>query len=813
MSNNKDNSGLIIKINWKLEKNNKESIYDNVVIREKTNYKKVKGFIKRNEGICFKKEKRYEYLLEKYKNEIEQMRCYLNKYDKEEGVFKIKTKLVKHKWGRIQYQDHTSLAIFHRSTRHSYCNDIYVDIDIVNSMPSIITEICKINGYKSCENLEDYVINREGIIEDVMKYYNVTRECVKKLFLRVMMGGSYIKWIEENDVDVMNKEKYKKIDLIEEDLKGIREIVYSHNEIIRKIKLEKWITEEKTKKGVFALWYQSIERMIQETMIKYISRTRGIRIDEIIPCQDGFMIIEEEWYDELLKDCEKEVKNVYGINIELKKKDFDERIEIEEYDGYLLDNFNFLKTTTDFLKYLYECEEYKGKIYKEDEKTYYKFNEKTKIFELVPVQDVRQELSEYILCMLRENAYILDEKIFKKYENKYGNDMTTILKDFKITKDLYKIFNKLKCFIPIKNNKVIYIGEKDCKISNNEVIFKDNKIYDKIKGEIYKKNQIIDRTEEHKFNYICNIDYIEELSEEEKNFSEKYFEDIFCKNKETKKCVLNILKTTIGGIVLKYLFCCVGEEGNNGKTVFFDHLLKGIMGKSMDVLNKSIMIEQKTNSNLNTDCEKLDKIKLGYVNEFNEADIFKIDLIKSITGGDSMHLRTIREKETTISPTCNLFINTNQLPKSIQSYEKNKAFYDRIIVIPFNNVFEKNAKFISNLKNNLNGLFSYIIQNGEIQEDNIDISEEMKSENMKYKEENKKDSFIGDFLEENIEYIKDEKVERNILYENFYNWCIENNIKYNKMPYGSFSKILNKDFKIKNITSNNIKYYINIKNK
>jgi hypothetical protein len=119
---------------------------------------------------------------------------------------------------------------------------IYIDIDIVNSMPSIIIEICKINGYKSCENLEDYVINREEIIEDVMKYYNVTRECVKKLFLRIMMGGSYIKWIEENDVDVMNKEKYKKIYLIEEELKGIREIVYSHNEIIRKIKCKSLLT-------------------------------------------------------------------------------------------------------------------------------------------------------------------------------------------------------------------------------------------------------------------------------------------------------------------------------------------------------------------------------------------------------------------------------------------------------------------------------------------------------------------------------------------------------------------------------------------
>jgi hypothetical protein len=804
---------LLNKINWKLEKNHKESIYDNIIIREYTNYKKVKGFIKENNGIRFESDKKYEYILDKYKDEIQQMKSYMKKYDKEENVFKIRTKLPKHKWGRIQYEEHTSLAIFHRRTRHSYCNDIYIDIDIVNSAPSIITEICKINGYEKYENLEDYVNNREKIIEEVMNYYNVTRECVKKLFLRIMMGGSYIKWVQENDVDIMNKEKLKKIDLIEDELKSIREIVYSHNDLIRRIELEKWTTDEKTKKGVFALWYQSIERIIQETMIRYLSRTRGIQFNEIIPCQDGLMILEEEWYDEILKECEKEVKEVHGINIKLKRKEFDEKIDIEEYDGFILENFDFLKTTTDFLKYLYECPEYKGKIYKEDERIYYKYNDKTRIFELVFIQDVRQEISEYILKILRDNEYLLDEKTFKKYEKKYGNEMTTILKDFKINKELYKVFNKLKCFIPIKNNKVIYIGEKDCKIYNNEVIFVDNSLYKKINGKVYKKNEIIERTEEHKFNYICDIDYIENLSEEENDFCKKYFDDIFCKNNETKNSVLNILKTTLSGIILKYLFCCVGEEGNNGKTVFFDYLLKGIMGKMMDVLNKSIMIETKTNSNLNTDCEKLDKIKLGYVNEFNENDIFNIDMIKTITGGDSMHLRTLREKETTISPTCNLFINTNQLPKSLQSYEKNKAFYDRIIVIPFNNVFVKNAKFIYELKNKLDALFSYIIQNGVIQEDNIDISEEMKSQNNKYKEDNKKESFIADYIEDKIEYVNEERIERNVLYDDFYNWCMENNIKYNKIPYGSFSKILNKDFKIKSITSNNTKYYINIKYK
>ena len=43
------------KINWKLDKNYTESIFDNISIKEKTNIKKVKGFIHKNLGINYEK--------------------------------------------------------------------------------------------------------------------------------------------------------------------------------------------------------------------------------------------------------------------------------------------------------------------------------------------------------------------------------------------------------------------------------------------------------------------------------------------------------------------------------------------------------------------------------------------------------------------------------------------------------------------------------------------------------------------------------------------------------------------------------------
>jgi len=800
-----------MKFNWTLDKNFKDSIFDNINIKEYTNIRKVKGFISKSQGINYEGKKKYEEISKMYINEYVQMKSYLKNYDVDKNIFNVKLYLPKHKYGRIQYENHTSLSIFHRPTRHAYCDNIYIDIDIVNSMPSILYEICKLNNYEltNIKNLEYYVKNRDKLIKELSEYYDTTKEKSKKLLLIIMCGGKYETWLKEEDIDVMNIDKYKFITQIEKELESLRDIVYYSNEDIKNIKLEKWNNIYKEKKGVFALWYQTIERQIQETMILYLVKEKLFNLNEIVPCQDGFMILNKYWYDNIIGDCEKEIKDKYGINIHLKKKEFDEKIEIEDYEGELLNNFNFLKTTTDFLKYIYECPDFKDKLYKQDEKTYHIYNEKIRIFEQVLSQDVRQKISEYVLDLLRDNVYLLNDKLYKKYEVKYGDEMSKILRDYRINNNIYKIFNKLECFIPIKDNKVIYIGENDCKIFNDKVIYKNNKIYDSINSKVYTPNEIIERDETFKFNYYIDLEYNNNLSNNEFEYSEKYFNDIFCNNKDTIQSVLNIMKTCIAGIQMKYLFCCVGEKGNNGKSVFFDIVFKNIMGKTMDVINKNLIIETKTKSNLNTEFERLDQIKVGYVSEFKSTDIFSNDTIKSITGGDAMTLRTLNTKEKTIKPTLNMFINSNELPRS--AYNLDQAMFNRIVIIPFNNVFENNSNFKYELMNNLISIFSYIIKEGKIINEELKLSEEMTVAKDNYKDDNQKESFLSDYLNKFTEKEVGEKMISEELYNRFYEWCDEKNFPFAKKASREFSRLLSKDYGIKNTRSNNINYYIDIK--
>ena len=808
-------------IHWKLDKGFRESIYDGIVLKEHINIKMVRGFILANRG---KEQAHSTYL---HANEVKQMEGYLTKYNKDADVFLVRTKLPQHKWGRITYDNHQSIAIFHRSTRHSYCDGIYIDIDIVNSAPSIICEVSKLNNYHQIDALKYYVENRDIFTQELMDYYNVSKDCIKKLFLIIIMGGSYITWIKENDIDVMGKEEPTRIKDIIQELSFIRDIVYANNPSLQKIKMkntnntEKNENEYREKLSVFAFWYQSIERAIQESIIKFISYHRGVNITEIIPCQDGFMILENEWYDTILNDCENEVKRIFGISLKLKRKEFDEKYPIEECE---LEDFektesgnilSFLDTKIDFLKYIFKCEKYNGMIFKESDNVYYKYNISTTIFEPVKMQEIAQDFGEYTLALIRKNEKAMDKSIFNRLKLYYGNNMREIIHGIIPVDNVYREFNKLLYFIPLKDNKLIYIGEHNCKINGDEIVFETSpSLFNKINGRIYKPNEILDRTHEHKFNYFCNVEY-KNLSEAEFIFCQTYFNELFCNDKDTVQCVLNILKTVISGVIMKNIFCCIGEKGNNGKSVFFDILLKGIMGKSMDVINKSVMVHLKSSSSLNTEFEKLDKIKLGYVNEFASSDILNVTELKKISGGDNFTLRTLHTKEFSMKATCNLFMNTNSIPQlpPVKDDDENNAILNRLVFIPFQNIFKKDIRFIPELKSNLDAMFSYIIQYGIIPDGELELSDEIKSLNNNYKEDNQKDSFLKNYLSDFVEVCEGHDIKRDELYNNYYDWCMDNNINLKKIPIGDFSKMLNKTYKIKNEKRNNITYYINVKYK
>ena len=107
-------------------------------------------------------------------------------------------------FGRVFGMGSLGLQNLRREVRHTIAHEYYYDIDIVNAHPIIISQIMRQHKIE-CPCLNKYVKERDDHLNEVMTKYNVDRHTAKELFIIIMYGGGFDRWVE-ND-------KGKKIDV------------------------------------------------------------------------------------------------------------------------------------------------------------------------------------------------------------------------------------------------------------------------------------------------------------------------------------------------------------------------------------------------------------------------------------------------------------------------------------------------------------------------------------------------------------------------------------------------------------------------
>ena len=100
------------------------------------------------------------------------------------------------KFGRVYSKNGLGLQSLRREIRHTLSSDYYIDIDIVNCHPEILNQVFIMNNSKY-KYLHAYCKQRDKIIKQVMDIYNVNRDTVKNLFLRLLYGCNYNCWAKK----------------------------------------------------------------------------------------------------------------------------------------------------------------------------------------------------------------------------------------------------------------------------------------------------------------------------------------------------------------------------------------------------------------------------------------------------------------------------------------------------------------------------------------------------------------------------------------------------------------------------------------
>jgi len=317
-----------------LEMSKKISSLDNITFLEVVDYNAVDALVK---SEClennFSDNYSQKFASTIYSNVTNQLNQYQKLYNKKIGAFKVTYNKPRHKYGRVFPKKSLGLTSFSKKIRNTFIKDTYVDLDISNAQPAIIHNICKSNNIE-CPFIEEYIQERDRILQDVIEKYNVTRKDAKQLFISLAFFGSFGGWASSLN---LNEPPLKFIVMFAKELKAIAKVVKKQNpdlyETARKL------NKDNPLGSFFSLYLQEYETRIMEGVIDWLSNKTNIlnfpktRLKVCTYEFDGLKLlkynVEKYGLDKLLNDLNNIVLETMGFDIKFEEKPIDDGYEIE----------------------------------------------------------------------------------------------------------------------------------------------------------------------------------------------------------------------------------------------------------------------------------------------------------------------------------------------------------------------------------------------------------------------------------------------------------------------------------------------------
>ena len=141
------------------------------------------------------------------------------------------------------------------------------------------------------------------------------------------------------------------------------------------------------------------------------------------------------------------------------------------------------------------------------------------------------------------------------------------------------------------------------------------------------------------------------------------------------------LGLSLTGEVPEHLFICWGSDGRNGKSTILENFFE-ILGADYGASFSpdAMMAQGNDNFSLST-LAQMRGVRYATTSESGENDALKVNLVKMITGGDTITVKFMRQDSFNYRPKFKVWIRTNHKP---QVSETTDPIWRRIVLIPFN---------------------------------------------------------------------------------------------------------------------------------
>lgn len=215
-------------------------------------------------------------------------------------------------------------------------------------------------------------------------------------------------------------------------------------------------------------------------------------------------------------------------------------------------------------------------------------------------------------------------------------------------------------------------------------------------------------------------------------------------------------------------------DGSNGKTTFLE-ILATVLGSYFVRLPTETLMLRGTTDRIPNDIARLQGARLAITNETNQNHKLNEEVVKNLTGDDTITARYMRGEFFDFRPSHKLILYGNSKPVITETTE---GIWRRIRLIPFSHTFAQNDPttvkgYGDVLRTELSGILNWAIegcldwqQNG-----GLTTPEAVRKATNAYRSEM---DTLGDFLRECCVRGDAEKVAASELYESYSGWCRHN---------------------------------------
>lgn len=531
------------------------------------------------------------------------------------------------------------------SIRHTICSDLWVDIDQVNSHPTILKNFIDKYNLKS-PLLEECMTDREAFLAKVMKEEKCNRSTAKTLVISTINGKKYksktlVKLSDELEPIIkyiIGLEEYKNIkDYVEETYKEDKNIT---GKIISRI-------------------LQVIENELLETYVEFFMNK-----DLIPKYNDGYEValifdglqlrVNDRINDELLNECRLYSMEKTGYDIELKIKPFDsplnlpENIDVNDDDELtaLIDKYEFgLNTYLDTLKPDIDASlatdgshASVSKISKSILKDTIVFDEGCGLWFFCNTKNIwTKSKTAYIYKgLLKSVFHKLFNKVAQHYSNLAFNSADAGMKEIYMTKST----TGLKIAAKLQNASYLDAVVKIAVIDFNKSKFFETKIDSN--GYLFAfKNKVLDcRTCEIRDikpdDYVMTntgYEFPEYIDEDLKKVIEDYYKTIY-PDEEVREYMWNNDALSLNGERLFQTFNLHTGSGSNSKSTKFA-MIKSVLGNFFCEMNSETFTKPPKSANATSELYNAKGSRLVFFNEpENDGDNkLQVALLKKMADG------------------------------------------------------------------------------------------------------------------------------------------------------------------------------------